>query len=235
MPAPLLEVVAVGPADAEGAEAGGADRLVVMRDPQIGGLTPLVQTVRDLRRASSLPVRAVLRSQDGFTSGGSDLTRLQGAALELAAAGVEGFVFGFLGPSLDIDVDTVEALLTSTSGLPWTFNRAVDHTLNHDRAWRTLGGLAGLDTVMTAGSARGVSAGLDDLCRRASSDAGVARVIMASGGLLAEHVPWLVRAGIVKFNIAADARPAGHWKSYVDATHVRSWRTLVDDAFGAVL
>jgi copper homeostasis protein len=233
MTVPLLEVIALGPGDAAGAEAGGADRLEVVRDMAADGLTPLVQTVRQLRAATSLPLRVMLRSSDTFVTGGSDLTRLQGAALDLAAAGADGFVLGFLGPSLDVDVDAVLALVASAGGLPWTFHRAIDHALDTDRAWRHLVGLPGLDTVLTAGSARGVSSGLDELCARARRDPVVADLAMAGGGLAAEHVPWLARAGVRKFHVGSGARPGGHWRSYVDPAHVRSWRTLVDDAVAA--
>ena len=53
---------------------------------------------------------------------------------------------------------------------------------------------------------------------------------MAGGGLQAEHVPWLARAGVRKFHIGSGARPQGSWKAYVDPGFVRSWRTLIDDA-----
>jgi copper homeostasis protein len=232
---PLLEVIALGPADAAGAEEGGADRLEVVRDIDSDGLTPLVATVRELRAATSLPLRVMLRSDDTFVTGGSDLTRLKGAANELAAAGADGFVLGFLGPSLDVDVAAVRELHAALGGLPWTFHRAVDHALDTDRAWRHLVDLPDVDTVLTAGSARGVEHGLDALCSRARRDPRAAGMIMAGGGLAAEHVPWLARAGVRKFHVGRAARPAGSWKAYVDARHVRSWRTLVDDAVAAAL
>ena len=53
---------------------------------------------------------------------------------------------------------------------------------------------------------------------------------MPGGGLQAEHVPWLVRAGVGQFHVGAQARPGASYKSYVDAGHVRSWRLLVDSA-----
>jgi copper homeostasis protein len=53
---------------------------------------------------------------------------------------------------------------------------------------------------------------------------------MPSGGLVAEQVPWLARAGVRQVQIGEQARPGGSAKAYVDAALVRSWRTLVDDA-----
>ena len=55
-------------------------------------------------------------------------------------------------------------------------------------------------------------------------------VIMAGGGLLPEHVPWLARAGVRAFQVGAAVRPLGSAKAYVDADLVRTWRTLIDDA-----
>jgi len=232
---PLLEVIALGPGDAEGAQQGGADRLEVVADMDSDGLTPSVDTVRDLERECDLPLRVMLRANDGFSTSGSELTRLQGAAHQLAEAGADGFVLGFLGPTVEIDVDATLALADEFGSLPWTFHRAIDHALDYDRAWQRLRVMPRLDTVLTAGSARGVPSGLDDLCRRASDDAEVAQLMMAGGGLAADHVPWLARAGVRKFHVGSRVRPSGSWKAYVDASMVRSWRTLVDDAVAAAL
>jgi copper homeostasis protein len=231
----LLEIIALGPGDAVGAQEGGADRLEVVADMDSDGLTPDVDTVRDLKRECDLPLRVMLRANDGFSTSGSELTRLQGAAHQLAEAGADGFVLGFLGPTVEIDVDATLALADEFGNLPWTFHRAVDHALDYDRAWLRLKMMPRLDTVLTAGSARGVGAGLDDLCRRAADDAEVAALMMAGGGLVADHVPWLARAGVRKFHVGTRVRPGGSWKAYVDASMVRSWRTLVDDAVAAAL
>jgi copper homeostasis protein len=126
----------------------------------------------------------------------------------------------------------VIAALLEEPDFGWTFDRAVDSCISTDRAWRELRGLVGLDQVLTAGSARGVEAGLDDLIRRAAEDEFARSVIMAGGGLLPEHVPWLARAGVRSFHIGSAARPLGSWKAYVDADLVRTWRSLVDDSVG---
>ena len=62
----------------------------------------------------------------------------------------------------DVDVPVVSALV-GRADFGWTFDRAVDACISVDRAWRELRRLPGLDTVLTAGSPRGVTEGLDDL------------------------------------------------------------------------
>jgi copper homeostasis protein len=77
--------------------------------------------------------------------------------------------------------------------------------------------------------------GVDDLCREAAGDPALAAILIAGGGLRAEDVPWLARAGVRGFHVGSSVRPGRSAKAYVDAGLVRSWRTLVDDAVAAAL
>lgn len=228
----LLEVIALGPADATAAQAGGADRLEIVADMVNDGLSPDPATVASIRRATDLPIRVMLRAEAGFVTSTGELQRLARLADHLVAAGADGFVFGFLSPSAEIDVDATSYLADcdAVTGRPWTFHRAVDNAFQYGHAWRDLDGLPGLDSVLTAGSARGLTHGFDDLLAALQRDPSIAGLVMAGGGLQAEHVPWLARAGVSKFHIGSGARPQGSWKAYVDAGFVRSWRTLIDSA-----
>jgi copper homeostasis protein len=225
----LLEVVALHPADAEAAEAGGADRVELVGSMRHGGLSCETATVSGVTRSTGLPVRVMLRLSEGFSTTGGELARLIGLAGDYLAAGADGVVFGFLNADLEIDVPVCEAVIDGLDGAPWTFHRAVDHALDSDRAWRHLCELDGLDAVLTAGSALGVAYGIDDLTARAA-DPAVADLVMAGGGLDPEHVPWLVRAGVRAFHLGSAVRPDRSWdKAHVDPGYVRSWRLLIDD------
>lgn len=228
---PIVEVVALHPADAENAQAGGADRLHVLRvaGDQMLTLDPI--SVSAIVRASDLPVRVTLRLSDGLTTQGGEFTRLIGLVTDYLALGVEGFVFGFLTPDLDVDVDVCAALADSLAGAPWTFDRAFDAALDCRVAWRQVRRLAGLDAIHTAGSVLGLRHGLDDLLNVAESDPEFAATAVAAGGVSAEAVPWLVRAGVTRIHLGASVRPGGSWrKAHVDAGFVRSWRLLLDSA-----
>jgi copper homeostasis protein len=227
----LLEVVVRHPKDAERAEAGGAGRLQVIGSLDFGGLSPEPALVAQIRRVTALPLRPVVRLREGFSTDGGEAGRLRGLIEAYRAAGAEGVVAGFLNAHTEIDESVIDALLGEPD-FGWTFSRAIDSCISTERAWRTLRRLPGLDSVLTAGSARGVTEGLDDLVERAVADELARSVIMAGGGLLAEHVPWLARAGIQAFHLDSAVRPLGSWKAYVDADLVRTWRTLIDDAVG---
>lgn len=226
----LLEVIALHGADAERAEGGGADRIELVGSMEHGGMSPEPALVGQVRRATSLPIRVMLRLREGFGTDGGEVVRLQGLLSSYRSVGADGVVLGFLNAHTEIDAGVVTEILGEEPGFGWTFHRAVDSCISTDKAWRVLPRLAGLDQVLTAGSARGVTEGLDDLVARARQDPFARQVIMAGGGLLPEHVPWLTRAGVRAFHIGSSARPLGSWKAYVDADLVGTWRSLIDDA-----
>jgi copper homeostasis protein len=226
---PLLEVVVLHPRDVAGAHDGGADRIFVVDDLPSGGLSAEPSVVSAVCKETDLPVRAMLRLNDTFTTTGGELARLVGLGEDYLAVGAEGVSFGFLTPDLTVDVEVCTHLAEALGG-PWTFHRAIDASLETSLAWRQVRGLPGLDAVLSAGSSRGMAAGHDELTDRAVGDPAVADLLMAGGGLRGEHVPWLVRAGVHQFHVASTARPGGSWKAHVDAAHVRSWRMLLDDA-----
>jgi copper homeostasis protein len=228
--APLLEVVVVHPRDVAGAHDGGADRVFVLDDVASGGRSPEPETVSAVCKETDLPVRAMLRLNDGYSTTGGELARLVGLAEDYLATGAEGVAFGFLDADLNVDVGVCEHLAGALDGVPWTFHRAFDASLETALAWRRVRHLPGLDAVLSAGSLQGLGSGYDELTDRAAADPDVRRLLMAGGGLRGEHVPWLVRAGVRQFHVASSVRPGASWKAHVDAGHVRAWRMLLDDA-----
>ncbi|GAA4673927.1 copper homeostasis protein CutC [Nocardioides nanhaiensis] len=238
----LLEVTVLHARDVPGCREGGADRLlhVVPDDEQptaVGllGTSPEPAAVSAVVRASDLPVRVVLRTGSGLGATGGEMTRLVALAEEYVALGAEGVAFGFLTGDLEVDVETCRAVAAALPGVPWTFHRALDLALEPARSWQRLTappGLPGLTAVCTGGSPQGLEHGLDQLLAQLAADPAAAPLAMAGGGLLAEHVPWLARAGVRQFQVDLQVRPGATLRSYVDADFVRSWRRVLDTAPG---
>jgi copper homeostasis protein len=223
----LLEVAVRGPGDVAGADEGGADRLHLAGDDD---RSPEPATVSAVCRESGLPVFCLLRLNDSWTTTGGELTRLVGLAEDYLGCGAVGVSFGFLDGDLEVDAEVCSHLAQQLPGVPWTFHRAIDSALDAERAWARVLDLPGLVAVRSAGSPQGLEVGYDELLALVSRAPRVAPLLMPGGGLLAEHVPWFVRAGVRSFHLGTQVRPGGTVKAYVDAGHVRSWRLLVDDA-----
>ncbi len=215
-----MEVIALDAADAAAAEAGGADRLEVVADMDRDGLTPAVETVEAIAAATDLPQRVMLRSGDGFTTTDADLEALQRQAELLRRAGAEGFVFGFLTSSGELDRSATERLARAV-GRPWTFHRAIDHAADAVAVWEEVASLPGLDAVLTAGSADGVPVGTDTLTTRRPVDR-----TLVGGGLKPDHLEGLYQAGLRAFHIGSAARSG--WDRPVEAAKVRQWRERLD-------
>jgi copper homeostasis protein len=223
----VLEVSVSEPRDVAGAAEGGADRLPVVVPGPTCGLSPEPALVSTIGRESELPVFVLLRLNDTWSTTGGEFARLIGLAEDYLASGATGVAFGFLDSDLEIDTETCSMLLGRLPHVPWTFTRAIDSSLDPRRSWRRLLDLPRLVAVRSAGSPQGMSVGYDDLL--ASVTPATAPLLMPGGGLAAEHVPWLLKAGVRQLHLGAQVRPGGSAKAYVDASYVRSWRTLVDD------
>ncbi|MBZ5738656.1 copper homeostasis protein CutC [Nocardioides mangrovi] len=223
----LLEVAVCDPRDVAGAQEGGADRLLLATQ---AGMSPEPALVSAVCREADVPVHVVLRLNDTWSTTGGELTRLAGLGEDYVGSGTDGFTFGFLDADLEVDTELCVYLADLLPDVPWTFGRAVDDTLDPRRSWRRLIDLPGLAGVRSAGSPRGLESGFDDLLALAGSDPRIGGLLVAEGGLVAEQVPWLVRAGVRSFHLERQGRPGGSAKAYVDAALVRSWRLLVDDA-----
>lgn len=223
----LLEVIALHENDARRAEEGGADRVELLGTLDDDGMSPEPAMVEKTRAKIDIELRPMVRLRPGFGTDGGEATRLRGLIHAYLDAGASGVVLGFLNGHGDVDVEVINALVAE-GDWPWTFHRAIDHALDTRRAWQVLPGLTRIDQVLTAGSPRGVEHGLDDLLATIREVPSAAHLIMAGGGLEAEHVPWLVRAGVRSFHIGSRARPQGSYKAWVDAGLVASWRHLID-------
>ncbi len=224
----VLEVAVSDPRDVPGAAEGGADRLYAVAPGPTCGLSPAPAQVSAICRESDLPAFVLLRLNDSWSTTGGEFARLVGLGEDYLACGAAGVAFGFLDADLEIDTETCQMLLDKLPSVPWTFSRAIDSTLDPRRSWRRLVTLPRLVAARSAGSPRGMSAGYDDLLATITPDN--AALVMPGGGLAAEHVPWLLRAGVRQLHLGGQVRPGGSTKAYVDAEFVRSWRSMVDDA-----
>jgi copper homeostasis protein len=200
----LLEVAVAHERDLTGALEGGADRLLTTA-------TDVATVSAMCREAGEVPLFVEVDSLE--------------AARPLLDVGARGVAVGFLDEDLEVDA----AACAGVADVPWLFT-ALDDTLDPRRSWRRLVGLPGLVGVRSAGDPRGMGEGYDALLAAAEADPSLADLLVPAGGLLAEHVPWLVRAGVRAFGIDAQARPGGSARAYVSAELVRSWRLLLDAA-----
>ena len=73
--------------------------------------SPEPALVGQVRRATSRPLRVMLRLREGFGTDGGEAVRLQGLITAYRQVGADGLVLGFLNAHTEVDVEVVTALV----------------------------------------------------------------------------------------------------------------------------
>ena len=106
-----LEVCVDSTASALAAMQGGAHRLELCADLVIGGTTPSLALLQQVKAETGLPVRALLRPRFGdFCYDRWELAQMAQSAARLVEAGADGIVTGVLTPEGDVDVEALQPI-----------------------------------------------------------------------------------------------------------------------------
>ncbi len=147
----LLEVIASSLADAMAAEQGGADRIELITNFEVGGLTPSLELVQEVLRYVKIPVRVMLRESEDFqVTDEAEQQRLCETAKALAALPIDGIVCGFLKGDA-IDHDLLARVLAAAAPLKATFHRAFEELSDPLGAILELKRYPNIDTILTSG------------------------------------------------------------------------------------
>lgn len=194
----VLEVCVDSTASALAAKRGGADRLELCADLIIGGTTPSLALLRQVKAETGLPVRALLRPRFGdFCYDSYELAQMEECAAELVAAGADGIVTGVLTPEGELDMDAMRGIYAAASTAAEKAGRPVALTLHRAfdvckdafaalEAARSLGAC----TILTSGQAASAPAGAA-LLGRLIERAGDSMEILVGAGVSAENIPLL--------------------------------------------
>ncbi|MFC5370445.1 copper homeostasis protein CutC [Arcanobacterium bovis] len=222
----MLEVICLNSTDAIAAQAGDAQRIELVGTMEMDGLSPSPQLVREVCSAVDIPVRVMLRTRDGFdVDGSAEVAQLAALAQDFYDAGAQGLVLGFLRDGR-VDGTRIDALLSSvdSENPTFTFHRAIDHARSYQQAWEDLESLNfAPDTVLTAGSAAGVAAGMNNLLSLAKTNPWAAQRVLVGGGLSLEFIPSLLEAGYRDFHVGSKVRDGGSFDRPVRAELVQKW------------
>jgi len=222
----LLEVIVQTVEDARAAAEGGADRLEVVRTIGEGGLTPPLSLVRAIAAETLLPLRVMVRENNGFETTPAELSALRRAADELAALGVDGIVLGF-ARSQDPGLEDMRSVLAGAPGLRVTFHRAFDVLRDPLDAIDRLAELPQVDRILTSGGDGTFEARCERLWEYWARAWGRVEIV-AGGGVTEETLGRIVRMGCIReVHVGRAARDGVNPDAPVSADSVRRLRELV--------
>lgn len=188
----VLEVAIASVTDAQAAEAGGADRLELNAALSLGGLTPSLGALLEVRQATRLPLIVMLRPRPGAFCYKAAEFHVLLRDLDLALShGADGIAFGILNGDATIDRGRCAEVVRRAGGRSVVFHRAFDLTPDPLQAVDVLIDL-GVSRVMTSGQAATAMAGAACIANMVARSAGRMEVLPA-GGITSVNVAELVR------------------------------------------
>ena len=206
----VLEVCVDSTASALAAKRGGADRLELCADLIVGGTTPSLTLVQQVKAETGLPVRALLRPRFGdFCYDSYELAQMEQLAAELVEAGADGIVTGVLTPEGALDAGAMQPIYAAArkaaekAGRPvaCTLHRAFDVCADPFAALETARSM-GLCTILTSGQAASAPQGAA-LLRQLTERAGKDVEILAGAGISAQNIPVLAaQTGVRAFHLS---------------------------------
>lgn len=173
------------------AAKGGASRLELCANLIIGGTTPDVALVKEIRKYSDIRIHALIRPRFGdfcYTEHEMEIMKSQIRALKEAV--VEGVVIGVLDEDGNLDVSKMKELMQEANGLSVTLHRAFDMCKDPFQALEEAISL-GMHTILTSGQKASAWEGRDLLCQLIKQADG--RIdIMAGAGISASVIEKLI-------------------------------------------
>jgi len=184
----LLEISVETLEAALAAQRGGADRVELCGNLNIGGVTPSVELMRAVRDQLRIPIFGMIRPRGGkFVYSEAEFAEMRRSIGEAKQAGMDAVVLGVLRTDGSVDMERTRELVALARPLPLTFHRAFDDC----------GDLRGaLEEVIPTGASRILTSGG---AQSALEGAAILAELVAAAGNRITIVPG---AGISASNIA---------------------------------
>jgi copper homeostasis protein len=212
----LLEICCGSIDDAIEAEKGGADRVELCSALFLGGLTPSVGTIQEVKQRLKIPVIVMVRPRSGgFCYTEAEMATMERDVEAAVAHGADGVVFGILLADGKIDLRRCKRLRELIGNRQAVFHRAFDVTPDPFDAKGQLVDL-GVTRILTSGQRNSVPEGVD-LIRRLIERAEGRIEILPGGGILPCNIKEVVE------------------RTGCRQVHLTAWRTATDSSTHANL
>lgn len=191
----LLEISVETLETALAAQRGGADRIELCGNLNIGGVTPSVEVMRTVREQLHIPIFAIIRPRGGeFVYSETEFAEMKRSVGDAKRAGMDGVVLGILTKDRLVDIEQTRELVAIARPLPATFHRAFDDCANLQEALE--------DTMQTGASRILASGGAKTALEGAAS---LAKLVAAAGN----RITIVPGSGISASNIARVVKETG--------------------------
>jgi copper homeostasis protein len=199
----LLEICCGSAEDAIEAAIGGADRVELCSALFLGGLTPSLGSLVQVKQLAKIPVIAMNRPrQAGFCYSATEFAVMERDADLLLEHSADGIVFGILHDDGTVDIERTQALRQRIGSRQAVFHRAFDVTPDPFRALEELIDL-GITRVLTSGQKNGAPEGATLIKQLIDCAAGRIEVLPGAGIDLNNLRQFVTATGCTQIHLTA--------------------------------
>lgn len=211
-----VEICTPSRQSAEAAKAGGAQRVELCRDLEVGGLTPSAEDIEYCVRTLGLRTHVLVRPRPGdFCYSEAEVAEIERTVMQCKALGAHAVVVGFLTADGRVDVALTRRIAQLAAPMEVTFHRAFDEARQAP--------LEALQAVVDSGCTRLLTSGQAPTAPEGA--AVIRRLVEYSEHLTLSpnHFHILAGAGITPANVRQLIEATG-----VDEVHGSCKTTLAD-------
>lgn len=176
-----IEICAPGRSSAENAKAGGAGRIELCENLNIGGTTPRMEDVSYCVHDLRLRTHVLIRPRGGdFCYSDEEYRQILDDIRGCREAGAQCVVVGFLTPDGKVDVERTKAAVAAAEGMEVTFHRAFDRVEDPYEALEEVIG-CGCHRILTSGCRPTAEEGIEVLRELVKRADGRIKILAGSG------------------------------------------------------
>ena len=201
----LLECCANSVQSAINGGKGGANRIELCTDLELGGLTPKKNDILKANAEINIPIYILIRPKEGgFVYTDDELIEMIDDIQFCKTVGCDGVVIGALHKNGSINIEQTQQMVKAAKPMRVTFHRAFDK--GNDLVKNLEDVIAcGCDTLLTSGQAKNVSLGVENLKKLVRISAGRIN-ILAGSGVNHTNVEVLLKIGIRNFHLSGSEK-----------------------------
>ncbi|HOO32933.1 MAG TPA: copper homeostasis protein CutC [Thermotogota bacterium] len=187
------------------AQDGGADRIELCADLQLGGTTPSAGLMKAVRKHLKIDIYAMIRPRSGdFFYNAMEFETMKADVETAKALGMDGVVFGILDENGNIDKARMKELIELANPMNVTVHRAFDVSNDLFNSLDVLINL-GVERILTSAGGLKVTDDLPlltEIVRKADK-----RIkIMAGSGVTAENASEIIKTGVDELHLSAKSK-----------------------------
>jgi copper homeostasis protein len=218
----MLEIACFNVSSAITAAKAGADRIELCTDYAAGGVTPSIDALAEIRKATTKPINVMIRPRPGdFIYTTLQLYQMQLDIVTFMPV-ASGFVFGILDAENRVDEARNRQFVHMAAGLPCTFHRAFDAVPDQAEAVESII-RCGFTSILTSGGQADAVSGADHVARL-QRDFGDRITFILGGGVRSTNIEALRRqTNVLWYHSAALTQPG----ETVDKDEVSNLQSLL--------